>query len=468
MVRDHTKLAGRGDDRRGRPGAENDVRQGRLRRTRCATAPARPHGHRTGTARRRQRCSRRCSSWTRCRQRRRSCRSAATRSATSSVPSVSSDALGRLPAIGISCPSADLDRLTQQRRRRLARVDTTVVLRALAICAVVSTHMRLRFVPGGAHILLAVVGFNLARFMMPIESTRERVRAGLRTVGTGGRADRRVGGMLGLVPRGVVRHRHRAAREQLRRPAGPPRRCHWHFWFIEVFVQLILVVTALLAVPSIRRLERRFQYGFPLALFAVHAAVAHGVGVDGRLVQHSLPNAHHRVLLRAGLADSAIRLDAHSGCSPACLCVVSIADFFDYAPREWFIGVCLVALVWFREIPIPRPIVRPVAVVASASMWILISHFTIWPRTDGRHAAPMGLRRDAGGRRPGVARRRPGHRHDLCTGPDRRRPSCSAPWPTDRTRTDRTGTSHDGHRMTSHRSSTHRRPHHRRAPWSTT
>jgi len=284
--------------------------------------------------------------------------------------------LGRLPVDWHLMPVGSLDRLTKQRHHRLARIDTTVVLRALAICAVVSTHMRLRFVPGGAHTLLAVVGFNLARFMMPIESTRDRVRAGLRTVGRVAvptlvwvwlswflGASYGIGTLL-----------------LLNNYVGPPghRGDHWHFWFIEVFVQLILVVTALLAVPAIRRLERRFRYGFPLVLFACSIVLrmewawmgewynirfrTHSIAfffVLGWLIQRS-DSTRQRVLTSA-------------------LCVVSIADFFDYAPREWFIGVSLVVLVWMREIPVARPMVRPLAVLASASMWILISHFTIWP-----------------------------------------------------------------------------------------
>ncbi len=287
------------------------------------------------------------------------------------------DALGRLPANWQLTPVAELDRLTHQRHRRLASVDTTVVLRALAICAIVSTHMRLRFVPGGAHTLLAVVGFNLARFMMPIESTKQRVRAGLLTVARvavptvlWAWSGWFLGASYGI---GTVL--------LLNNYLGPPGHSgdHWHFWFIEVFVQLVVVVTALLAVPSIRQLDRRFPYGFPLALFAGTLLLrmewawlgdwynirfrTHSIAwffVLGWLIQRS-DSTHKRLITSA-------------------LCVASIAGFFDYPPREWFIGVCLVTLVWFREVSIPRVIVRPVATLASASMWILISHFTIWPR----------------------------------------------------------------------------------------
>ena len=40
----------------------------------------------------------------------------------------------------------------------------------------------------------------------------------------------------------------------------------WHYWFVEAMVQLLILLAVLLAVGPIRRLERRFQYLFPLAL----------------------------------------------------------------------------------------------------------------------------------------------------------------------------------------------------------
>lgn len=269
-----------------------------------------------------------------------------------------------------------LDCLTHQRHRRLANVDTTVVLRALAICTIVATHMRLRFVPGGAHTLLAVVGFNLARFMMPIESTRQRVRAGLLTVARvavptvlWAWSGWFLGASYGI---GTVL--------LLNNYLGPPGHSsdHWHFWFIEVFVHLVVIVTALLAVPSIRQLVRRFPYGFPLALFAGTLLLRMewawlGDWYNIRFRTHSI--AWFFVLgWLIQPSDSTYKRLVTSA-----LCVASIAGFFDYPPREWFIGVCLVTLVWFREVSVPRVIVWPIATLASASMWILISHFTIWP-----------------------------------------------------------------------------------------
>ena len=286
------------------------------------------------------------------------------------------DALGRLPADWHLVPVGELDRLTRQRHRRMARLDTTVLLRAIAICAVVSTHMRLRFVPGGAHILLAVVGFNLARFMMPIESTRQRVRAGLRTVArvavptvvwvwSGWLLGASYGIGTALLVNNYI---------------GPPghRGDHWHFWFIEVLVHLVAIATVLLAIPPVRKLERRFPYGFALVVFAATLLLRmewawFGDWYNIRFRTHSI--AWFFVLgwlIRR--SDSTPKRLVTSA-----LCVASIAGFFDYPPREWFIGISLVVLIWFPAIPFPRVAVRPAATLASASMWIFISHFAIWP-----------------------------------------------------------------------------------------
>ncbi|WP_051063173.1 AMP-binding protein [Ilumatobacter nonamiensis] len=285
--------------------------------------------------------------------------------------------LGTLPKDWHMLPVSELESLTPRAPRRWARMDTTVLLRTIAICAVVATHMRLKFVPGGAHLLLAVVGFNLARFMMPIESTTARVRAGLRTVG-------RVAiptvlwVAVGLVATGATYGI--GTLFLVNNYIGPRSHGgdHWHFWFIEVFVHVILLTTLLLAIPAVRRVERRFPYAFPLALLAALLVLrwewawlgdwynlrfrTHGIAwffALGWLVQRS-NTPLRRVVTTA-------------------LCVALIPGFFNYPPREWFIATCLIALTWSREIPMPRIAVRPIALVASASMWILISHFTIWP-----------------------------------------------------------------------------------------
>ena len=284
-------------------------------------------------------------------------------------------AIGRLPEDWHLVPVSELAGASAP-RRRLARLDTTVLLRALGICLVVATHMRVRHLPGGAHVLLAVAGYNLARFMAPLDDTVERIRAGVRTaaraavptmiwVGVG----MLVFGSYGLGTLALVNNY-----------VGPASHGddHWHFWFIEVFVHLVLLATALLAVPLVHRAERRFRYVVPLGVLAFALVLrmewshmddwynlryrTHGVAwffVLGWLIQRSCGWQQRLVT--------------------TLVCLAIVPGFFQIAARDWRITGLLVFLVWFREIPLPRWSVAPIGGLAAASMWIYVSHFSIWP-----------------------------------------------------------------------------------------
>ena len=305
--------------------------------------------------------------------------------------------LGRLPADWHLLPVAQLDaRATEPaggraddrpRRLRLTSVDSTVVLRAVAICAVVATHMRIDYVPGGAHILLAVVGYNLSRFMMPITDAGERWRAGLRT------AARTAGPALVWMAAGIALFGAYGTGTFLlvNNYVGPEhhRGDHWHFWFIEVFVHLVLLTTALLAVPAVRRAERRRPYLFALGVVAATLVFRYellAIGSDDNLRFRT-----HGVAWFFALGWLVHRSDTvRRKLLTTAIVVATVPGFFSFPQREWFVITCVVALVWWREVRVPRPLVVPLALVSSASLWILITHFTVWPplvELIGRRAA---------------------------------------------------------------------------------
>ena len=261
-------------------------------------------------------------------------------------------------------------------RRRLPVLDTTLALRAIAICAVVATHMHVLFFPGGAHLMLAVAGYNLSRFLLPVVGTADRFRAGVRTairaatpavLWTAGGilvAGWYSAGTLLLVNNYVGPASHRNAR--------------WHFWFIEVFVHLTVLVTLLVAVPAVRRLERRFPYWFALAVLL-------GVLVL-RLEWAWLGDWYNLRYRTHGVAwFFALGWLIHQSNRwwqrglTTLLCLLTIPGFFNWPQRDWFIAICLIALVWLRGLPFPRVAIRPIAVLAAATLWIFITHFSVFP-----------------------------------------------------------------------------------------
>lgn len=286
--------------------------------------------------------------------------------------------LGRLPDDWHLRTVAQLDAIRPS--TRLPRIDTTTVLRAAGICAVVATHMRLMYFPGGAHLLLAVVGFNLSRFQLAIDRSADRLRSGLRTI-----ARVAVPTMLWVGAAMAVSDSHGVTTLALvNNYLGPSSHAdgYWQFWFIEAFVQLCLVTTLLLAVPAVRRVERRYPYAFPLAVVVatVQLRTIDWAGLDDPA---NLRFRTHGIAWFFALGWLVHRSNTRWQRSlTTVLCLLAVPGFFDRPQREWFIIAGLLALTWFRQVPCPPPLVPLVATVATASMWIYISHFQLWRPLD--------------------------------------------------------------------------------------
>ena len=179
------------------------------------------------------------------------------------------------PRRGTSHRSRELRALEPRARRRwLARVESNVVLRAFAIVAIVCTHMRVARIPAGAHILLAVVGFNYARFQLPRLRIADTTPAVTETLAPIARiaavtvawvaAQMVVFGGYGLATLLLVNDY-----------AGGPHHVEgrWRFWFFEAIVQIMLVLFVLFCFAGVRRLERRHPFVFPLLLLVPAAAL---------------------------------------------------------------------------------------------------------------------------------------------------------------------------------------------------
>jgi acyl-CoA synthetase (AMP-forming)/AMP-acid ligase II len=296
--------------------------------------------------------------------------------------------LGRLPSDWHLRPVAELDAIAAAgpSRRRLARLDTTALLRAVGVSLIVCTHMFLWYFPGGAHLLLAVVGYNTSRFHLPIEDRRARALAIARSIARVAVPVVAFVGICMLLVGGYGAPTLALVNNYL----GPVthQRGRWHYWFVEVMVQLLVVVAVLLSIGPVRRAERRFPYLFPLALFAGALVLReHWVAIGGypnlRFQTHGVAwffllgwLVHRSTTVWSKLLTSA-------------LCVLTVPGFFNRPEREWFIVAGVVLLIWCREIPMPRRVAQLVALVASASMAIFISHFRVFPPLDRN--LPRGL-----------------------------------------------------------------------------
>ncbi|HEY1156155.1 MAG TPA: non-ribosomal peptide synthetase, partial [Arthrobacter sp.] len=147
-------------------------------------------------------------------------------------------------------------------KRIVAPVDTSIVLRAVGIVFIVSTHIGLFDWQGMAHVLIAAAGYNFARFQLPGQGV-PRLRRQLVSIG---RIALPAVVFIGFAY--LVTDRYSLANIVLLNAIlGPVEvTTQWHFWFIENVVYILLAMSALLAIPWIGAIERRLPFLYPLVL----------------------------------------------------------------------------------------------------------------------------------------------------------------------------------------------------------
>lgn len=287
--------------------------------------------------------------------------------------------LGDLPDGWHLMPVRDLA-ATQARPSRVPgwqRVETGIVLRALAILFVVVTHVGLAGLQGGAHALFALAGYNLARFHLGDEPRVERLRSiGASLLRVVLPAVAWIGGValatgqyalptVGLVNQ-VVGDRSRWSDQ-------------WSFWFIESIVYLLIGLGAALAIPAVDRLQRRWPWYFAMAVVAL--------GLLGRyaiLVPHAgrmRGGTAYAILwiFALGLAAAASRARWQRFVVSG-VAIAAVQGFWPTQPtRELILTAGILLLVWVPSIRTPRVLARASGVLASASLYIYLTHWQVYP-----------------------------------------------------------------------------------------
>jgi hypothetical protein len=268
-----------------------------------------------------------------------------------------------------------LRELTARRpRRRLARVETSVVVRCVATVLIVGNHTGLWHQTGGAHALLGVAGYNFARFQLDgakrwTSIARVAVPSmcwmGLLAATADGFSWRNA-----LLVNGLI---------------GTPHD-RWAYWFIEALVYILAALTALFAIPIVARFERRRPFNAAAAVVAV--------GLMFRFDLIDFATSHriwrpHEVLWIFALGWAAARAETLGRqLVVVAVAAVSVAGFFGNTGRELIVLLAITLIVWVRAAPLPRFLVGAVGLVASASLYIYLVQFQVYPPV-GRISGPL-------------------------------------------------------------------------------
>lgn len=263
------------------------------------------------------------------------------------------------------------------RRPAVRRIETSVALRAFAIVAIVGSHIPVFHIKGGAHLLLAVAGFNLARFHLTSAVRRHRVRRVLRGV-----ARVAVPSAVWIGLAWLFTEDYRLAAVFLVESLLPPREGHLAaFWFIDTLVVLLLASAALLALPAVDRFERRFPFGLPMALMAVGLVTRYDLL---GLTDHTYLPAAAVVPWLFALGWAAARATrVRQRLLVTAVALATVPGFFGDEPaREALIMAGFALLVWVPSLPSVPLVNRVAGVLAGSSLYIYLTHWQVFPRID--------------------------------------------------------------------------------------
>ena len=284
--------------------------------------------------------------------------------------------LGHLPADWSRLSPAQLSATARRRSPHLLATEPVVLLRALAIVAIVISHADLFIVMGGAHVLLAVAGFNLARFSL---HTPGRTQCARRLVTcTAGFA---VPAALWIGVTGAVSGDYRPATAVFLNQATGARAWSddWQFWFLEVVVWANLGLAALILVPVVHRSLRRRPFAVALLVLVGALALRYAsVGVAaGGTEKYTVLGTLWCIAVGWAAAEARTRPQR---CVVAAAALLGAYGYFPDDPARYAVvvgGMACLLIPW--SILLPRLLSRGLHLIAGASLWIYLTHWQVYP-----------------------------------------------------------------------------------------
>ena len=253
-------------------------------------------------------------------------------------------------------------------------VETSVVLRAVAILLIVGTHAHAFRLQGTAHALLVLVGWNLARFRLTEAPRPERVRGLLVAV-------RRVAApaLVVIVGAHVLLGQYAISTLGLvnwvfgEERLGPD----WRFWFIESAVFVLLVVTLVVATPWGDALERRAPVLLPLGLAGLGMLSWQG------LVHPPVPHMQGSALVVSWLFclgwAAAKAGDVRQRLLVTLVAVPTVGTFSGNPRRDLLTLAAVLLVLWVPTLRVPRAAVPALHVLAASSLYVYVAHWQVVP-----------------------------------------------------------------------------------------
>ena len=237
------------------------------------------------------------------------------------------------------------------------------------------SHADIAQLQGGAHVLLAVAGSNLARFQLALPGRTARIRGILRTALT---VAVPVALWIGAVALVTGDYRWQTALLLNGLTGSDSWSSDWQFWFLEVLVWGYLGVDALVALPWVERCSRRHPFRVAAAVVVGCLMVRYAlVGVEAGPVERYQALTVLWCLALGWVAATADSLGQRV--VVAATTVVATVGFFGDGRRETLVAVGILLLLVDRAVPVPRPLAAATACTTAASLWIYLTQWQVYP-----------------------------------------------------------------------------------------
>ena len=284
------------------------------------------------------------------------------------------ETLGHLPANWAHMSIEALANTTQQ-QRTLPRVDTSIVLRAYAIVAVVAHHAYVMALEGGAVILLMLAGLSYSKFQFHTQLTSNPLNV-LKQFAVNVLIPYWLvlGGFFAL--KGVdadisnfLLVGNLVGSEQLHLCFGN--------WFVQALAQCLVLFTAPLLVPSLRNWVKSRPEMY--ALFWLSMAIAMRL-VDGWVlygVYHDISGEQLSWVMWIfclGFCIPLAKTDRSRWLLSGLLIALPWLFYGGDIPRALSGSIAGLLVLWVASIPMPKPLLTLIKIIGTSSMFIYMLH----------------------------------------------------------------------------------------------
>ncbi len=282
--------------------------------------------------------------------------------------------LGTLPTDWPQRSIADLGRSPRARTRFGRALDASTALRAIGIVLILGSHIQLFEVWGAAHVLLAVAGYNFARFAVNSAPRARRLQLTGRSV-----AMIAVPTALWVLITMIWQPGYYGWYNVLllNKILGPRNDTAGHLWFLEVLVYCTVVCALLIRIPRIDGWERRAPFWFALGLLGLTLILRwHAFGLyPARDIAFSPLTSWYFVLGWAAAKATTVR----QRLIVSAVLLACVPGYFGVTERERLVIAGILILIWLPALRVPAVVAVVAVAVADSSLFAYLLHWQVYP-----------------------------------------------------------------------------------------